>query len=411
MTSVTSSPNMNLPVPVVGVETGPQWANDLDACLNIIDIHDHSPGFGVMITPAGININSALTFSNNNATALRSVRFQTQASPLALAADVGCVYESGVDLYYNDANGVQIRITQSGAVAGTPGSIANLVSPASASYVSANQTFVWQSAANTPANLDCASILLRNLVASSKALTLSPPAAMAANYTLVLPSLPASQKFMTLDASGNMAAPWAVDASTIVVSANTVQVPTGGITSTQLATNSVTTIKITDANVTTAKIATANITQVLKEIRTTGTTVAAGGVALSTSSGAFTSSAGSQTDVTNLSVTITTLGNPVFLTLISDGNTNSVLATSPTSGSQTNVASTFFIVRASTTLIGVKLNISGTTSTVLSTQVPPAALTHIDQVVAGTYTYKVQISNGASSTVNVTNCKLMAYEL
>lgn len=244
-----------LPIPIVGTEPGPQYATDINSCLTIIDGHNHSPGLGVQVPTAGLNINADLSFGANNAYNLRSVRFSAQGSPLALADDLGCLYESGVDLYYNDGLGNQIRITQSGGIAGTPGSIANLTPPASASYVSLSSTFVWQSAANTPANMDAASYIFRNLVANSKGLTLEPPAAMGADYTITLPTLPVSQKFLTLDATGNMAASWAVDGSTIVISSNTVLVPTGGITATQLATDSVTTIKIQDGAVTADKLA------------------------------------------------------------------------------------------------------------------------------------------------------------
>lgn len=206
MPNTINSANMLLPVPIVGVETGPEYANDLNNCLSIIDQHNHAPGSGVQITPNGLNINSDLTIQQNNITNLRSVRYTSQTAPLVLAADVNSTYVSGVDLYYNNSSGTAIRITQNGAVAGTPGSIANLVSPASAAYVSGSSTFVWQSAALTPANLDAASIILRNLSASSFGLTLSPPAAMGSNSTITLPAIPASTQPVSIDVSGNMSA-------------------------------------------------------------------------------------------------------------------------------------------------------------------------------------------------------------
>lgn len=204
MATVITSPNMNLPVPVVGQEAGPTYATDINNCLNIIDGHDHSIGYGTQITPSGININTSLSFNDYNATNLRSSRFFIQPSLLALATDLCCTYVSGVDLYYNDGNGNQIRMTQSGAVSGTPGSISGLSSPASASYNSGNQTFVWQSAANTPANMDGGSFIFRNITASSNGVTVSAPAALGSNYSLVLPSIPAQTNVMTLDTSGNM---------------------------------------------------------------------------------------------------------------------------------------------------------------------------------------------------------------
>ena len=196
--------NMDLPVPIPGVDPGPDYALNINACLAIIDSHNHSSGQGVAIGPNGININADLPFNQHNITTPRSVRLYPNLSILTGVQDVGCVYEAGVDLYYNDANGNNIRLTESGGVAGSPGSISNLVSPASASYVSANQTFVWQSAALTPANLDAASIVLRNLTANSKGLTLNPPNAMGADYSIVFPVLPGASGVVLLDSSGNM---------------------------------------------------------------------------------------------------------------------------------------------------------------------------------------------------------------
>lgn len=227
MASVNISPNMLLPVPVVGVEIGPQWATDLNNCLNLVDIHDHSPGFGVQITPSGIDINSSLSFNNNNAIALKAVQFTPQGSTLPLV--LGSLYEVGVDLYYTDGAGNVIRFTQSGSIAGATGTIAGLVSPASATYIPGDQTFVWQSNANTPANMDAASYIFRNLVSSSFGLTLEPPAAMSADYALVLPQLPPSVKIMTLDASGNMAAVLDIDNTTIIRTSNILSVAVDNI--------------------------------------------------------------------------------------------------------------------------------------------------------------------------------------
>jgi microcystin-dependent protein len=206
MPNVTNSPNMNLPVPIVGQESGPQYGIDIDSCLAIIDQHNHSPGSGVPVTPSGLSMTADLPMLGNNVTNVRSLRLSPQGTTISLPADIGCLYESGIDLYYNDGSGTAIRITQAGGVAGTPGSISNLLAPASASYVGANSTFVWQSAVNTPANMDFGSAILRNLTVNSFGLTLAPPNAMGSNTTITLPTLPASQSLVAMDSSGNMSA-------------------------------------------------------------------------------------------------------------------------------------------------------------------------------------------------------------
>jgi len=216
----TLSPNMNLIIATVGSEPGPTFATDVNNSLTIVDGHNHTPGFGVSIPSSGLNINSDLLFNNNNATLLRTTRFKSQGTTLSSASDVGCLYEVLNDLFYNDGVGNVVRITQSGAVAGTPGSISGLVSPASASYNAGTSTFVWQSNTNTSANMDAASYLFRNLVANSKALTLSPPTAMASNFTITLPTLPVSAtSFLRMDTSGNISASTVQDNNTILISA------------------------------------------------------------------------------------------------------------------------------------------------------------------------------------------------
>lgn len=195
-----------LPIPAVGIDPGPQWATDVNSCLTIIDGHNHSPGYGVQIGTDGLNINSDLTINSNNLTNIRSSQYTSQAAVLTLPADLSCVYVVGADLYYNNGSGTPIRLTQNGSIAGTTGSISGLTGTASVSYVSGSSTFVFQSATNTPGNIDGASFILRNLVANSNGLTLSPPNAMASNYTITLPALPSSTSVLTMDTSGNITA-------------------------------------------------------------------------------------------------------------------------------------------------------------------------------------------------------------
>lgn len=242
--SSTISPNMSLIVPGVGTEAGPQYAIDIDMDLSIIDQHTHAPGSGVLITPNAININTALTFNSNFATSIAGLTLVAQGSTPA----INTVYESGVDLYFVDGVGNNVRITQSGGVAGSPGSISNLTAPASASYVSGSSTFVWQSNTSIAANMDFGAAILRNLSPNSTyALTLQPPASLSNNYTITLPTLPASLSLVALDTSGNLSAPAVYPLVSASLAANSV-------TSTQIAANAVTTSAIANSAVTVSKL-------------------------------------------------------------------------------------------------------------------------------------------------------------
>lgn len=237
--SSTLTPNMNLIVPGVGTEGGPQYAKDINADLSLLDVHDHTAGSGVSITPAAININSALTFQDNFATNVAGVSLSAQNSTPA----PGTVYQSAAGyLYYTDqTTGSAFQLTNSTGIVGTAGSISGLPSgTASASYVSGSSTFVWQSATSIAANMDFGSAIMRDLSPNSTfALTLSPPT-LSSNYQLVLPSLPSTQKIMTLDNAGNMSAPYTVDGTTIAISSNVIGIPNGAIGTTQMAIGSVT---------------------------------------------------------------------------------------------------------------------------------------------------------------------------
>lgn len=253
------SPNMALPVPTVGVTPASQYATDMNNCMSIIDSHTHIPGSngGVAITPAAMNINADLSMAGNDLTLVRSVRFSSQISPISgVSPDTGCLYESGVDLYYNDGNGNQIRITQSGSVSGSSGTITGLPSgTASASYGAG--VFTFQAATNTPANINMGSAVLGNNTTSGYALTLSPPT-LSSNYSLVLPALPLATGIMQVDNTGNMSASLVVDNSTLQ--------------------NSGTVLSVKDLGITAAKIANGTITgtQIANNITLAGLTVKAG---------------------------------------------------------------------------------------------------------------------------------------
>lgn len=365
------SPNMNLPIATVSVEPGPQWAQDINNSLTIIDGHNHAPGYGVPINPSGLNINSDLPIGNNNLTSIKSVRLQPQSAPLSGPADLGALYESGVDLFYNDGSGNQIRITQGGGLAGTPGSIANLTSPASATYVSSTQTFVWESDANTPANLDAGFVILRNNIANSFGLTLLPPNAMGSNFSIVLPTLPAQTNIMTLDASGNIGATLNVDNSTLTISGNQIKVANAGITAAQIAPGAITYPALGPLN-----------------------------SVLGLSSGGYASNSGTYDPVPNQSVTITTTGRPVMITWVSDTQVASFNTASYFGGQATNMQ----LYRDSTLIAFSRIGSNA------AIQIPPGSFQQIDFPPAGTYTYGI-LAASIGGNFEANYVMMLVYEL
>lgn len=348
-----NSPNMNLPVPTISVDQGPQWELSINACLALIDQHNHATGNGVPITPTGLSINQDLPFGDNNAILLRSVRWMPQTSPLSGALDLDCCYVSGVDLYYNDGNGNQIQITKFGGIAGTNGSIGGLAPPASVTYVSATPAYVFQSNASTSANLDAGSLVLRDNTANSKGITLNPPASLANNYSLTLPSaLPSAQSFMTLDNSGNIAA--------------SIPVANG----------------ITRAN------------------------LAAVGQQVSPSTGTFVTSATSPTNVPSLDLSITTTGRPVMVFMTSDGTGSASFFEVAGGGNE----GFLIILRDSTEIYRSAIAVGSSGAPIL---IPPSSFLVLDTgAAAGGHTYFARVFNASGAgSIQINFTVLVAYEL
>lgn len=245
MANTTISPNMNLVVPTVGTDPGPDWANNINASLSIIDLHDHAAGQGVQISPPGIDINADLPFNGNNATTMRTVSFTAQSAPIS-GSELGCIYVSGKDLYYNDEDGNQVRITTGGNVNAGAGSISGLPSgTASASFAAG--TFTWQSATNTPATMNMGPIVTGAVVANAKTVTLSASAALAANYAMTLPlTLPAGDAVYTVASSGAQTF-YEPDNSSFGIDASKYQVLNLGISTGKIANGAVTKAKLAAA--------------------------------------------------------------------------------------------------------------------------------------------------------------------
>ena len=421
MANTYLTPNMSLIIPVPNQDPGPDWANNINASLTILDAHTHLSGSGVQITPPAMNINTDLSFQGNNATVLRSVRFSPQLSPLSGINDLGCLYESGVDLYYNDGSGNQIRITQSGNVSGSSGTITGLPSgTASASYAAG--TFTFQSATSTAATLDVGTVIIRKLTASSPGISLTAPSGLSANYTFtLLQAPPSSSQVLTMDTSGNMGTVTAdgIAAAMTVTGADTIAATMDATGANDIAAT-MNSIGANDILATFTAIPTAQANTVGQAItslgadsigqnmtstganavanartRATGSSVGVGGVASGSGSGTTTGT------LLIASCQITTSGRPVRVFCCGD------------SGS----ADGYFATIGASSTIRVYFDRNGTTinrmfafSSAGSLYTPASAFSTIDFIGAGTYTYDVTIQ-ATSGTVSAQNIAIIAYEL
>ncbi len=144
-----------------------------------------------------------------------------------------------------------------------------------------------------------------------------------------------------------------------------------------------------------------NITTVL---RGAASTAVLGGIAISTACGIFQTTSTTYTDVTNLTVTLTTAGRPVMLSLIADGSHAAYWG--PASGTAAQYAQ--FGYHRGASAIGEYLTQSAPNTTLLSVAAP----SFVDIIAAGTWTYKVRLqSSNVGATVGMNFYKLVAYEL
>jgi hypothetical protein len=201
----TISPNMQLVVPTVGSEPGPQYASDVNTSLALIDQHDHSPGRGVAITPSGININQNLNFHDFAAISLSYLSLVAGASATTTVQAISSAPTAGInELWYTDSNGTSTQITSNGVVNATAAAIPG------ESYNAG--TFIWtqtqSSLPTTPANFDIGSIVLRpNTAGTTNGITLTPPSGISSAYQISLPNLPGSTSFMAISSSGVISTP------------------------------------------------------------------------------------------------------------------------------------------------------------------------------------------------------------
>lgn len=154
-------------------------------------------------------------------------------------------------------------------------------------------------------------------------------------------------------------------------------------------------------SVTTALLAAASVTQAKR---------AALGQQISSSSGLVTVSASTPANVTNLTVTLTTTGRPVFVGLQSDGTIGGAGSTSQAFMGQSGAicAPTVQIARDGTAIAAYQFTFSASSA---GGGIAPSCIWYIDVPTAGSHTYTLQAGNGNSLNWHLNDVVLVAFEL
>lgn len=166
----------------------------------------------------------------------------------------------------------------------------------------------------------------------------------------------------------------------------------------------VTTAKLVDGSVTTPKIADGAVTKAK---------LASLGQQISASCGAWVNSGTAEQVVTNLSVTITTTGRPVWLGLKTDTTTATTQFGMYASSTTTTLDSILRIRRGGAAITSSRLLATyPTTSGFNAIYYPLGSINTIDVgAAAGTHTYDITVESNSLTTTVVTDAKLVAYEL
>ena len=183
---MTTTPNMNLDLPVVSVTEGPDWATLLNSAFQTLDIHDHSSGLGVKITPAGINIATDLPFNSRGATNLGYLGFALSSPPIS---DNVVFVDTNGSLKWKTANGEFTILDTNGSAASGGGFGGDYTSTdALATYSDVTKGYTFLQDTGITAFINSGAISLYENVASANPITIQPPNALASAYSLTLPT-------------------------------------------------------------------------------------------------------------------------------------------------------------------------------------------------------------------------------
>jgi hypothetical protein len=392
-----ASPNMNLEIPFVLVTTDPLWAQYINDSLELIDEHDHSPGKGVLITPAGMNINADLDMDENNLTGVRTVRFESQASTPAGIDDLDIIYVKNNELCYRDDAGQEVQLTLNGTinVSGGIGVIAGLVAPASATYSPVSETFIWLKDTDEPAKMIMSDIIMYEFNDPlSFPLTLKSQS-LGAAMTLLLPNTPVTtgRAFLALGGDDQIN-PQLAAAATGVADINKI-ISVNGTDGLNYEATLLKNESIDDRSLTYIKLASRGTTEA------PGPGNPQGSAALSNSSGTFSTASTSFVDVTNCTTYITPKNQnaTVEIELVPDG---SALGTAITASAASGE------IRLLIDSVPVAL---WSIPTTMQQQLTLVKYVYKESAAPGAHTYQLQARTTGAGTMSITRGRLFVKEM
>ena len=201
-------PNMSLVTPTLGGDSG-VWDDRINACLGLVDAHDHTSGKGVAIVSAALNINADVAWASYGLTGVGRVDFNTVAA-LAAGANVLFVSSADGELYWRNTGGTNVKLTSGstlnislvGGIAGDYTAVGAEVAFSDADQVytfkdQSSPTKKWARMASGPVRIyendTTETVYVEQVVA----------AALASSYTVTWPAaLPGAAALMQISSAG-----------------------------------------------------------------------------------------------------------------------------------------------------------------------------------------------------------------
>lgn len=417
-----TTPNMNLALPTVEVTPGPEYATENNAAFTAIDAHDHAPGKGIAIKPSGLNINSDLTIQSNDLTEVHAVNLDNLGSP---TTDVSRLNQSGGNLYWTNAGGTAVQITNGASINTSSDGISRSFSSTSISsntVIGASDTFSYY-LVNTGSGVTF-TLPSAAGVAAGRFYEFKDATGTANTHNIIINragsdtidgatsyTITKNYGFARVVSNGTNA--WELNDTLSYFPASTDNaVARYDLTQGRLQnsgvivddSNNVT--GINNETVTGELIAGSTDATTANTFRNTTTktansaTATLGNMAIAGDSGAASTTSGTPSNINLQSVNIITRGNPVKLYFINGGASTASFRLSASSVLGF-IFGTIRIIRDNTTVIGTYLmsGQSGNGSGNWQMDIPPSSFMFIDPIAAGTYNYKGQFSsNGLTFT-------------
>lgn len=198
-------PNMSLITPTLGADSG-AWDDKINACLELVDAHDHTPGKGVLVPVAGLDIDDDVDLGGLSLIGTGSVDF-TAVAALSDGQRRLFVNSANNELYWRTqagtnvklTNGTSINTTLVGGIVGDYSSVG-----AEVAYDDSNDRYTFKQETATWARLASGPVRIYEFnTTESVYVELAVAAALAASYTVTLPAaLPGATAFVTITSAG-----------------------------------------------------------------------------------------------------------------------------------------------------------------------------------------------------------------